>query len=195
MKNFQPQRTASRIFSRSLSTISLSIIGLLGILCLSLGINQNALALTIPNHLEVADASSVWDKKPDSNQSNLEMTVYRSPSCGCCGSWIEQMQQHGFKINEIKTNDMDALKEQYNLPTELASCHTAMIDGYLMEGHIPADDIKRFLSQKPRLAGLTVPGMTIGTPGMEQGNKKQPFQVLAFDNQGKVAVFQDYQSY
>ncbi|MEY2831145.1 MAG: hypothetical protein RLZZ574_403, partial [Cyanobacteriota bacterium] len=80
-------------------------------------------------------------------------------------------------------------------PTQLASCHTTIIDGYVMEGHIPVDDIKRFLTKKPELAGLTVPGMPIGTPGMESQNIKQPFQVLAFNDKGEVEVFKEYQSY
>ncbi|GAA6622448.1 DUF411 domain-containing protein [Scytonema sp. NUACC26] len=124
-----------------------------------------------------------------------EMTVYRSPSCGCCGGWVKHMQQNGFHIKDIKTDEIEAIKEKYNLPQELASCHTAIIDGYVMEGHIPANDIKQFLQQKPTLAGLAVPGMPVGTPGMEVGNKKQPFAVVAFDNKGEVKVFQEYQSY
>ena len=94
------------------------------------------------------------------------------------------------------------MKQKYNVPPELASCHTTIIDGYVMEGHIPADDIKRFLAEKsranldkPDMAGLAVPGMPIGTPGMEAKDIKQPFQVLAFDDKGKVEVFKEYQSY
>ncbi len=97
------------------------------------------------------------------------------------------MQKHGFEIQEdIKTNEMEAIKQKYNLPQDLASCHTAIIDGYVMEGHIPADDIKRFLKQKPKLLGLAVPGMPLGTPGMESGNRKQPFTIVAFDKPSKV---------
>jgi hypothetical protein len=139
---------------------------------------------------------SVWDKETEPNYSGTrEMTVYRSPSCGCCGGWIEQAKKHGFKIEDIKTQEMEALKQKYNVPPELASCHTTVIDGYVMEGHIPVDDIKRFLTQKPELAGLTVPGMSIGTPGMEAKDIKQPFQVLAFNEKGETKVFKEYQSY
>ena len=140
---------------------------------------------------------STWDRETESNYSGItEMTVYRSPSCGCCGVWVDHAKKHGFKIEDIKTEEMEALKQKHNVPAELASCHTTIIDGYVMEGHIPADDIKRFLAEKPDdLIGLAVPGMPIGTPGMEARDIKQPFQVLAFNDKGEVEVFQEYQSY
>jgi len=140
---------------------------------------------------------SVWDKETEADYSGtIEMTVYRSPTCGCCGVWVDHAQKHGFKIEDIKTNEMEALKQKHNIPQELASCHTAIIDGYVMEGHIPADDIKRFLAKKPdNMVGLAVPGMPIGTPGMEARDIKQPFQVLAFNDKGEVEIFNDYQSY
>ncbi len=140
---------------------------------------------------------SVWDKETEVDYSGTtEMTVYRSPTCGCCGVWVEHAQQHGFKIEDIETEEMEALKQKHNIPAELASCHTTIIDGYVMEGHIPADDIKRFLAEKPdNMLGLSVPGMPIGTPGMEAKDIKQPFQVLAFNDQGEVKVFNEYQSY
>lgn len=156
---------------------------------------------------------SVWDKETEPNYSGItEMTVYRSPSCGCCGVWVEHAKKHGFKIEDIKTNEMEAIKQKHHVPAELASCHTTIIgerpraddrrkgtrefDGYVMEGHIPADDIKRFLAEKPDdLIGLAVPGMPIGTPGMEAKDIKQPFQVLAFNDKGEVEVFKEYKSY
>ncbi len=147
-------------------------------------------------NLASATLVSVWDKETEPDYSGItEMTVYRSPSCGCCGVWIEHAKQHGFQIKDIKTEEIEALKQKHNIPPELSSCHTTIIDGYVMEGHIPADDIKRFLSEKPDLAGLAVPGMPIGTPGMEARDLKQPFQVLAFNDKGEVEVFKEYQSY
>ncbi|WP_427160409.1 DUF411 domain-containing protein [Aliinostoc sp. HNIBRCY26] len=123
-----------------------------------------------------------------------QVKVYRSPSCSCCGNWLDHIQKQGFKIQaDIKTDDIDAIKEKYNLPPELASCHTAIIDGYVMEGHIPADDIKRFLQQKPQLAGLAVPGMPVGSPGMELGNEKDSFTVMAFNHKGETQAFQKHQ--
>ena len=155
--------------------------------------NNSAVVQDNPNRAILA---SVWDKETEPDYSGTkEMTVYRSPSCGCCGIWVEHAKKHGFQIKDVKTEQMEALKQQHNIPSELASCHTTIIDGYVMEGHIPADDIKRFLSEKPDLAGLAVPGMPIGTPGMEARNIKQPFQVLAFNDKGEVEVFKEYQSY
>ncbi len=156
--------------------------------------SNSAIASKTSSQLTIA---SVWDIETETNYSGtMEMTVYRSPSCGCCGVWVDHAKKHGFKIKDIKTEEMEAIKQKNNVPAELASCHTSIIDGYVMEGHIPADDIKRFLAQKPDdLVGLTVPGMPIGTPGMEARDIKQPFQVLAFTDKGKVEVFNEYQSY
>jgi hypothetical protein len=162
----------------------------------------NDLAVNSNNSVVAQDTAqatliSIWDKETEADYSGTpEMTVYRSPSCGCCGMWVEHAQKHGFKIEDIKTDEMEALKQKHNIPEELASCHTTIIDGYVMEGHIPADDIKRFLTEKPEnMVGLAVPGMPIGTPGMEAKDIKQPFQVLAFNDKGEVEVFNEYQSY
>ncbi len=145
-----------------------------------------------PNNTVLA---SVWDQPRESYSGNMNMTVYRSPSCGCCGIWIEHAKKHGFQITDIKTDNIEAIKQQYNIPADLASCHTSIIDGYVMEGHIPADDIKGFLKQKPDLVGLTVPGMPLGTPGMEAGDNKQPFDILALEKNGAVEVFKTYETY
>ncbi|AUC61065.1 CopG protein [Cyanobacterium sp. HL-69] len=139
--------------------------------------------------------ASVWETSNVNYEGINEITVYRSPSCGCCGQWISHIEKHGFEVKDIKTDDMETIKRQNNLPSELASCHTAIIDGYVMEGHIPADDIKRFLSQKSTMKGLAVPNMPIGSPGMESNNIKQPFAVLSFNNQGDIAVFNEYENY
>lgn len=150
-------------------------------------------AQTVANAQVIA---SVWDKETESSYSGVkEVTVYRSPSCGCCGEWMKHMQKHGFEIkDDIKTEEMEAIKQKHNVPQQLASCHTAIIDGYVMEGHIPADDIKRFLASKPKETGLAVPGMVLGTPGMEAA-KKQPFTVTSFNKDGEVEVFKAYQTY
>ncbi|HIK06425.1 MAG TPA: DUF411 domain-containing protein [Trichormus sp. M33_DOE_039] len=148
------------------------------------------MGLIIESNPSSAIAANIWDHQTTSNISTPQVTVYRSPSCSCCGNWLEHIQKQGLKIQaDIKTDDMDTIKQKYNLPQELASCHTAIIDGYVMEGHIPADDIKRFLQQQPQLAGLAVPGMPIGSPGMELGNTQEPFNVMAFNHKGEVQVF------
>lgn len=184
------------IFRKTIASIAIA--GLVGssiFLTINKIINNQRLAAASETMAQ-ASLESVWDRETEPNFSGTtEMIVYRSPSCGCCGVWVEHAKKHGFQIKDIKTEDMETLKQKYNIPTELVSCHTTIIDGYVIEGHVPADDIKRFLVKKPKMIGLAVPGMPIGTPGMEAQNIKQPFQVLAFNNKGEVEVFKEYLSY
>ncbi len=120
------------------------------------------------------------------------INVYRDPSCSCCGGWIEHLAAQGFQPTSIATSDMEKLKQQYGVPEGFASCHTAVIDKYVIEGHVPAEDIKRLLVEKPNVTGIAVPGMPIGTPGMENGDRKDSFTVFSFDKQGKTAAFNRY---
>lgn len=146
------------------------------------------------NHENKSTTFSVWDKSTVNYSGSKKITVYRSPSCGCCGGWITHMKKQGFEVTDIKTDNVEAIKQKNNLPPELASCHTSIINGYVMEGHIPADDIKRFLTQKPNMKGLAVAGMVIGSPGMESGKIKQPFDVVAFNNK-EIKVFNSHKKY
>ncbi|MFL5485080.1 MAG: DUF411 domain-containing protein [Gemmatimonadaceae bacterium] len=116
------------------------------------------------------------------------ITVYKSPTCGCCKSWIEHVKKHGYQVDAKDTPDMAEIKRTLGVPDGLTSCHTAIVNGYLIEGHVPAADIDRLLAQKPKVAGLAVPGMPMGSPGME-GPTPQPYQVMSFDKSGKTAVF------
>lgn len=138
---------------------------------------------------------SLWDKETEIYPGPLKIIVYRSPSCNCCEGWMKHLTKHGFQIQEVKAEDMEVIKQKYNLPAKLASCHTAIINGYVIEGHVPADDIKRFLKQKPNLLGLSVPEMPIGTPGMDTGNQKEPFEVVSFSKTGTSTTFRQYKSY
>jgi hypothetical protein len=106
--------------------------------------------------------------------------VFRSESCGCCGLWVEHMQEAGFTLKETITEEMDAVKQQHGVADELASCHTAIADDYVIEGHIPAEDVQRLLTEKPDVTGIAVPGMPIGSPGMEIGDEREPYAVLSF---------------
>ena len=117
-----------------------------------------------------------------------ELVVYRSPDCGCCGKWLQHVKQH-FSIKDVVTDDMQAIKQRYRVTASLASCHTAIIGSYVIEGHVPADDIEKLLKTRPNIAGLAVPGMPSGTPGMEMAGKKESYDVLSFDANGKTAVF------
>lgn len=122
-------------------------------------------------------------------QTDLEpITVYKSPTCGCCGKWVQHLQDNGFQVEAINRNDMNSIKSQAGVPRQLASCHTATIGGYVIEGHVPAADIKRLLKERPAVTGLTVPGMPMGSPGME-GPRQDRYNVLTFDKDGNSKVF------
>lgn len=119
---------------------------------------------------------------------------HKSPYCGCCTEWTKHMQEAGFNVEEKLHENMNPIKQQFGITPELASCHTAVIDGYVFEGHIPAQDIKAFLDNPPRNAkGLAVPGMPMGSPGMEYGNKQDEYSVYAFNEQGQVFEYRHYQ--
>lgn len=118
--------------------------------------------------------------------------VYRSPTCGCCSKWVKHLRDHQFSVEDIVRDDMAAVKEQFGIPRQLASCHTAVIDGYVVEGHVPADDIMKMLETKPDISGIAVPGMPVGTPGMEMGERRDAYQVISFDKNGDFKVFNSY---
>ena len=140
----------------------------------------------------IASAENIQTESARRAEVNARtITVYRSPTCGCCGQWIEHLKAHAFVVNDVVTNDMDQVKERFGISPELASCHTARLDGYFIEGHVPAEDIVRLLTEKPALKGLTVPGMPRGTPGMEMGAVRDDFNVYAV-GQEAVEVFNAY---
>jgi hypothetical protein len=113
-----------------------------------------------------------------------QITVHRDPSCGCCSGWVQHLQKAGFHANVIDTRDLDTVKKQLGVPEDLAACHTAEIAGYVIEGHVPAAALKRFLSEKPNASGLAVRGMPVGSPGME-GGKPEPYDVVMFGPSGR----------
>ncbi|MBL0891915.1 MAG: DUF411 domain-containing protein [Gemmatimonadaceae bacterium] len=117
------------------------------------------------------------------------MVVYKDPNCGCCSQWIDHVRKAGFTVDVKDTSDMDSMKSAIGLPAALASCHTAKVGPYIVEGHVPADLIVKLLREKPAGRGLAVPGMPVGSPGMEMGNRKDPYDVLLFDAKGKTTVY------
>lgn len=122
-----------------------------------------------------------------------DMKVYKSPTCGCCDKWGKAMEQAGFSEDTIKVDDMVKVKKQFNVPLELSSCHTAIIDGYVVEGHVPADEVKRLLELKPKDAiGIAVPGMPMESQGMEQGGTAEQYDVILFKKDGSQEVFATY---
>lgn len=119
-----------------------------------------------------------------------EVTTWRSPTCGCCSDWIAHMREAGFTVHDIVEPAMHDVKIKLGVPARFASCHTATVGDYLLEGHVPAEDVKRLLSEAPQARGLLVPGMPIGSPGMEiPGRANDAYDVLLLDDTGGVSVF------
>ena len=116
------------------------------------------------------------------------ITVYKDPGCGCCKSWIEHLIKHGYRVDAKDTPAMTEVKRTLGIPDRLSACHTAVVNGYLIEGHVPAADIARLLKEKPKVAGLAVPGMPMGSPGME-GASADHYDIVAFEKGGKQRVF------
>jgi hypothetical protein len=112
------------------------------------------------------------------------ITVHRDPSSGCCSGWVQHLQKSGFVTKVLETRDLDAVKTRLGVPDDLAACHTAEVSGYVIEGHVPAEALRRFLAEKPNAAGLAVPGMPIGSPGMEGGTPEK-YDVVLFGANGR----------
>ena len=112
------------------------------------------------------------------------ITVHKDPSCGCCSGWVKHLQQAGFAVATIETADLEPVKTRLGVPADLAACHTAQIGGYVIEGHVPAISLRRLLDENPSAAGLAVPGMPIGAPGME-GGRPEPYEVVLFGPAGR----------
>ena len=121
-----------------------------------------------------------------------DIVVYKNPECGCCTKWVKYLQDNNYNVTIEHTRDVLAVKKRLGVPEKLAACHTAVIDGYVIEGHITHRDIKRLLLFRPDVKGIAVPGMPIGTPGMESGSTVQSYNVMSFDEQGTVEVFVEH---
>lgn len=117
--------------------------------------------------------------------------VYKSPTCGCCVKWVEHLRSRGYQVTVSDVPDVSPVKRELGVPPGAASCHTAFIGGYFVEGHVPAEDVARLLATHPDLAGIAVPGMPIGSPGME-GPNPQPYSVLAVHRDGRITVFAEH---
>ena len=119
------------------------------------------------------------------------ITVNKCPSCGCCKLWIAHREEAGFTVNPLDSDDMTAIIERYGVPENMRSCHTAIVDGYVIEGHVPASDIRQLLAEKPDATGIAVPGMPLGSPGMEVPGRVDDYKVMLFDDNG-FSVYKDY---
>jgi hypothetical protein len=145
-----------------------------------------AIALLAAALIHVPSVNAETVKKPIAKP----MVVYKSPSCGCCGAWVDHMEQEGFSTTIKHPNDLNSIKQQLGIAPAYQACHTATLQGYAFEGHIPADVIRRFLAAKPADAvGLAVPGMPMGSPGMDTNRKYRPYQVLQLNKDGSSTPY------
>jgi hypothetical protein len=117
--------------------------------------------------------------------------VYKSATCGCCHLWVEHLRANGFTVKTHDVANPSDYREKFGVPSALGSCHTAMVGGYAIEGHVPAQEIKRLLAERPKAKGLAVPGMPLGSPGME-GSRKDPYDVLLIQADGRHKVYRHY---
>lgn len=139
--------------------------------------------------------ASEWDEARLKLEQPQSITVYRDANCQCCHKWIEHLEKHQFEVIDQITSDMVKIKEKLGVPNNMASCHTAVVNDYVIEGHVPADDIKQLLLDKPaHIKGLSVPQMPVGTPGMEMGLRKDHFIVFSFDDDAQYQLFNAYQT-
>ena len=119
--------------------------------------------------------------------------VYKLSTCGCCASWVQHLEANGFTTRVMNFDDLSEIKATHNVPRPAQSCHTATVDGYVIEGHVPAADVRRLLKERPAVLGLAVPGMPIGSPGMEVPNVKPvPYDVMSFDSDGQLKVYSSH---
>jgi hypothetical protein len=151
-----------------------------------------AALLLIPLGVAACNRGSAEGRPPSQAQlaANAADTVvvYKTPTCGCCSDWVDHVKAHGYTVVTHDLQDLRQVKQQLGVPATTESCHTAVVRGYTVEGHVPADLIQKMLAEKPRFRGIAVPGMPVGSPGME-GPWKQAYDVLSFDEQGRTEVY------
>ena len=115
--------------------------------------------------------------------------VYKTPTCGCCGNWVKHLEKNGFTVSVDNVPDTSPYRHKYGIPDSLTSCHTGVVENYALEGHVPAAEVQRLLKERPKAHGLAVPGMPVGSPGMEAATS-QPYNVMLVDLQGRATVYQ-----
>ncbi len=147
-------------------------------------LSRRSLIATAVAAVAVAGAGGWFLTSAGPSQAEADMVVYKSPWCGCCGSWVSRMRDAGYSVAVEEREDMDPIKQRFGISSRLESCHTARIGGYTVEGHVPVREIKRLLAERPQAQGLAVPGMPIGSPGMEQGGQRDRYAVILWGDQG-----------
>lgn len=118
----------------------------------------------------------------------VDIAVYKSPTCGCCSKWVRHLEANGFTVKAYDVQDVNAYKERFGVPVTLGACHTAMVEGYVVEGHVPAQDVKKLLAERPKVKGIAVAGMPSGSPGMESPTPER-YEVQSFDAAGEIKTF------
>ena len=129
---------------------------------------------------------------PSAADSLPPVDVYKSPTCECCGAWSEHLRAAGFTVNVVAVDDPAAVRKRFGLPERFGSCHTGVVNGYVVEGHVPAPEVKRLVALKPKAIGIAVPGMPLGSPGMEYGDHTAPYDVFLIGKSGQQTVFSHY---
>lgn len=124
--------------------------------------------------------------------STPRVEVFKSPTCGCCGAWVDHLRAAGFDVQVMEVSDTATARQRLGMPEAYASCHTAAVGGYVLEGHVPAAEVKRLLAAKPAVLGLAVPGMPLGSPGMDVAGRRDPYAVLLIDRLGRSSVYAHY---
>lgn len=142
--------------------------------------------------LALLGLGAYWQFGPSSSTDQPTVTVYKSPSCNCCSDWVDYMRDQGFPVEIESKLNLNPVKSQIGIPSSLEACHTAVVENYVVEGHVPAEEVRRLLREKPDVKGLAVPGMPVGSPGMEQGSRVEPYNVVAFTSEGETSVFAQY---
>jgi len=147
-----------------------------------------AAVVVAPRVARAAYAAAPTADATRAESAPIAMTVYKTPTCGCCTEWIKHVEQNGFKCKVVMMDDLTPIMQSAGVPLTMTSCHTALVGAYFVEGHVPADLILDMLKTKPAIAGIAVPGMPMGSPGMEQGGEKQAYKVYAVEKNGRTRV-------
>jgi len=150
---------------------------------------KRKMALGAGSIVVIGLATTAWLTFGNSSAQGAEITVYKTPSCGCCSDWADYLKANGFKVHVQVAQNLAAINAALGVPADLQNCHTGVVDGYAIMGHVPAEDIQRLLTEKPQATGLAVPGMPIGSPGMEQGLTHQSYNTVLFAKTGTQGIW------
>ena len=148
------------------------------------------LAAVLVVTMTLAGSAPRAQQKPQKPQKPPTVSVYKTATCGCCAKWVDHVRAQGFDVKVQDVDDIGRVKATHGVPRELSSCHTMLVGGYVIEGHVPADVVKRLLRERPKIAGLAVPGMPVGSPGMEQGGRRDPYAIVSFDQAGQTKIYE-----